>query len=89
MALAELRERVGMVTQDVQLFRATVRDNLSSSTDSFAMNRSSPSARAGPWRLAPLASARVEHRAGGRRQGLSREAQLLAFARVFLKNPGW
>jgi len=39
-ALDALRERVGMVTQDVQLFQATVRDNLTFFNGASAMNKS-------------------------------------------------
>jgi ATP-binding cassette subfamily B protein len=87
--LDELRRRVGLVTQDIQLFHAPVRDNLT------FFDRAIPDDRIlavlqelGLWdwylslphgldtRLAP---------AGG---GLSAgQAQLLAFARVFLQDP--
>jgi len=88
--LRDLRQRVGMVTQDVQLFHATVRDNLTF-FDGFI-----PDARI----LAVLDDVGLSvwyHRLP---QGLDTllssdgvglsagEAQLLAFARVFLKNPG-
>lgn len=89
-SLQQLRQRIGIVTQDVQLFRASVRDNLTFFDDSI------PDARIieaiqdlglGPW-LAQLPEGldtRIE--TGGR--GLSAgEAQLLAFTRVFLKDPG-
>jgi ATP-binding cassette subfamily B protein/ATP-binding cassette subfamily C protein len=36
MTLGALRQRVGLVTQDVQLFRATVRDNLTLFKSGFA-----------------------------------------------------
>ena len=86
----EVRERVGMVTQEVQLFAASVRDNLT------FFNAALPDARVvealetlglGEWLRAlprgldtPLASD-----GGGLSAG---EAQLLAFARVFLRDPG-
>ncbi len=88
--LADLRQRVGIVTQEVQLFQATVRDNLTFFDD----------------RLPDRLILDVLHDLGLSQwyQGLSEgldtqlaagngglsagEAQLLAFTRVFLKNPG-
>jgi ATP-binding cassette subfamily B protein len=87
---ADLRERVGMVTQDVQLFQATVRDNLT-----FFDRRVSDAQiktvlrelRLWDWFLSLPNGLDTELAAGG--QGLSAgEAQMLAFTRVFLKNPG-
>ena len=88
--LADLRQRVGMVTQDVQLFRASVRDNLT------FFDRSIPDARIlealeelglGPWYRSLPDGLDTRLAAGG--GGLSAgQAQLLAFARVFLKDPG-
>ena len=88
--LRELRQHIGMVTQDVQLFRATVRDNLT------FFNRSIPDARIletledvglFPWYCSLPAGLDSELGADG--AGLSAgEAQLLAFTRVFLINPG-
>ena len=87
--IAELRGRVGLVTQEVQLFQASVRDNLNlfgagASDDRIvdilqqlqldAWYRSLPSGL--DTELAP---------AGG--QLSAGEAQMLAFARVFLKDP--
>lgn len=66
LTLATLRRHVGIVTQDVQLFNASVRDNLTffdSRIDDAAISSGGGSLSAG-------------------------EAQLLAFARVLLKNPG-
>ena len=88
--LRDLRQRVGMVTQDVQLFHASVRDNLTFFDDAIPDARilavldevglSAWYSRL-PMGLDTLLSL------GG--EGLSAgEAQLLAFARVFLKNPG-
>jgi len=86
--LDELRGRVAMVTQDVQLFQATVRDNLT------FFNRAIPDEelarvlkqlRLWEW-VQSLPNGLDTPLAGG--QSLSAgEAQLLAFARVFLKNP--
>ncbi len=88
--LAELRQRVAMVTQDVQLFEASIRDNLTFFDKTFTDEQIlGVFARLGlaDW-LATLPdglNARVE--AGGRNLSAG-EAQLLAFARVFLRNPG-
>src|SRR5258707_6436840 len=90
LALRGLRQRIGMVTQDVQLFNAPVRDNLT------FFNRAIGDARLlqvidtvglSMWYQALPARLDSIVRADG--QGLSAgEAQLLAFARVFLKDPG-
>jgi ATP-binding cassette subfamily B protein len=88
--LADLPERIGMVTQDVQLFRATVRQNLT------LFDSSIPDARViavirdlelSDWFDALPNGLDTELESGGK--GLSAgEGQLLAFARVFLRNPG-
>ncbi|HZU77036.1 MAG TPA: ABC transporter ATP-binding protein, partial [Dehalococcoidia bacterium] len=88
--LAELRGRVGIVTQDVQLFAASVRDNLT------FFNPSVPDADVvevlealglGGWLRSLPAGLDTELEAAG--GGLSAgQGQLLAFARVFLQDPG-
>ncbi len=88
--LADLHERVGIVTQEVQLFHASVRDNLT------LFNRAIPEWRIveviealglGAWLRGLPAGLETELGAGS--IGLSAgEAQLLAFARVFLRDPG-
>ena len=82
--------RVGVVPQDVQLFRASVRDNLTFFDRSTART---DELHGGPgstpaWGSGSEASASTaELGAGG--SGLSAgESQLLAFARVFLQDPG-
>jgi ATP-binding cassette subfamily B protein len=88
--LPHLRRRVGMVTQNVQLFHASVRDNLT------FFDRSIPDARVlqaiedlglGEWlHSLPEGLDTVLASGGG---GLSAgEAQLLAFTRIFLQDPG-
>ena len=88
--LHDLRRRVSMVTQDVQLFQASVRDNLT------FFNRDIPDERIlaviedlelGDWYRALPEGLDTRLETGGR--GLSAgQAQLLAFARVFLHDPG-
>ncbi|MCB0208977.1 MAG: ABC transporter ATP-binding protein [Anaerolineae bacterium] len=89
-ALADLRQRVGMVTQDVQLFRATVRDNLT------FFDRSIPDAQIlevidtlelGSWFNALPDGLDTELETEGHNLSAG-EAQLLAFTRVFLQDPG-
>jgi ATP-binding cassette, subfamily B, bacterial len=90
LTLGCLRRRVGLVTQDVQLFQATVRDNLT------LFDRTIPDATILPligelglsaWYARLPEGLDTELGAGG--DGLSAgEAQLLSFARVFLKDPG-
>jgi ATP-binding cassette subfamily B protein len=85
-----LRGRVGLVTQDVQLFQGTLRENVA------LFNRSVPDARLrevfaelglDEWLRALPAELDTLLGAGAR--GLSAgEAQLVALARVFLKDPG-
>jgi ATP-binding cassette subfamily B protein len=88
-ALADLRRRVGMVTQDVQLFQASVRENLVFFNPEIPQALLEEVLRAlhlWEW-VCALPQGLDTPLAGG--QGLSAgEAQLLAFARVFLKNPG-
>ncbi len=88
--LADLRRRVAVVTQDVQLFQATVRDNLSFFDRSIGDKQLLDAIAAlglEEWlRQLPAGLDTELHSHGG---GLSAgEAQLLAFARVFLTDPG-
>lgn len=83
-----LRHRIGVVTQDVQLFAATVRDNLTY----FDRSRSDDDIL-GTLRLAGLGTwiddLGLDTSIGSDGAGLSAgESQLLAFARVFLQSPG-
>jgi ABC-type multidrug transport system fused ATPase/permease subunit len=88
-AFDDLRARVGMVTQDVQLFGASVRDNIAL----FDSGVTDEQIRAALARLdlldwvQKLGGLAAELAAGG--GGMSAgEAQLLAFARVLLRDPG-
>ena len=90
MGLAALRRRVGLVTQDVQLFQATVRENVTFFDPSVPDSRIlDVIARLGlnEWldRLTDGLDTRLEAGGGGLSAG---EAQLLAFVRVFLSDPG-
>ncbi len=88
--LAALRARVGVVTQDVQLFQASVRDNLAlfdPALDDTRIITILHDLGLGDWLAALPAGLDSELPAGG--GGLSAgQAQLLAFARVFLRDPG-
>ena len=94
-SLRDLRQHVGMVTQDVQLFEATVRDNLTLFR-SYDPRRPAISDAAivdaidtlglSDWFFALPDGLDTMLKTGG--QGLSAgEAQLLAFTRMFLRNP--
>ena len=89
-ALTDLRQRVGIVTQDVQLFRATVRDNLTFFDQRIADDRIVAvltDLGLGDW-LANLPDG-LDTLMQSEGSSLSAgEAQLLAFTRVFLKDPG-
>lgn len=85
----ELRRRVRMVTQDVHLFSASVRDNLTLFDDSVPDADAAAALRAvglGPWLEALPAGLSSELGQAG--AGLSAgEAQLLSFARVLVADP--
>lgn len=88
--LSDLRRRVGLVTQDVQLFRGSVRDNVSLFSrqvpDGLILN-AFRELGLWEWYQSLPDGLDTELRTGS--QGLSAgEAQLLAFARVYLKDPG-
>ena len=85
----DLRGRVGLVTQDVQLFGASVRDNITL-FDPRVTDDQISSALAkldlGEW-VQALGGLDAELAAGG--GGMSAgEAQLLAFTRLLLRDPG-
>lgn len=88
--LSELRQRVGIVTQDVQLFQASIRDNLTffdSSINDAEILSTLELLGLTDW-LETLTQG-LDTRLNSDSSGLSAgQAQLLAFARVFLKNPG-
>ena len=88
--LSQLRRQIGLVTQEVQLFRATVRHNLTLFDDTIndgAIQQVLAELGLAEWlaRLPEGLDSRLEAGGGGLSAG---QAQLLAFARVFLVNPG-
>lgn len=88
--LGELRRRVAMVTQDVQLFRASVRDNLTffdrAVSDSELIDVIHR-LELDEWleSLPDGLNTMLESGSGGLSAG---QAQLLAFTRIFLRDPG-
>jgi ABC-type multidrug transport system fused ATPase/permease subunit len=86
---AEVRARVGMVTQDVQLFRASVRENLTffdGALDDARIVGVLDDLGLGDWyRALPDGLDTLLTGSDGLSAG---EGQLLAFARVFLRDPG-
>jgi len=88
--LAALRRRIGVVTQDVQLFQATVRENLTFFDPRIADERilrvvDDMGLSAWLERLPLGLDTPLDAGGGGLSAG---EAQLLAFIRVFLRDPG-
>lgn len=88
-AFEELRGRVGMVTQDVQLFQASIRDNVAFFNRRITDARIEHALRElGLWEWVQ-ARGGLDAPLGAGGAGLSAgEAQLLAFTRVLLKDPG-
>ncbi|HEY8599052.1 MAG TPA: ABC transporter ATP-binding protein, partial [Thermomicrobiales bacterium] len=89
-ALGDLRGRVGVVTQDVQLFGGTVRENLTFFDPSVSEERlwsTLDTLGLAAWvrGLPDGLDTELASDGGGLSAG---EAQLLAFARVFLRDPG-
>jgi ABC-type multidrug transport system fused ATPase/permease subunit len=88
--ISELQRRIGMVTQDVQLFRATVRDNLTFFNAGITDERIMAAlAELGLMEWFGRLPQGLDTELEGGGKGLSAgEGQLLAFTRVFLKDPG-
>lgn len=89
--LDDVRQRIGIVTQDVQLFRASVRDNLTffdhERISDAQILRVLDDLGLAAWYASLPQGLDTELASDG--AGLSAgEAQLLAFTRVFLKDPG-
>ncbi len=89
-ALATLRESVGLVTQDVQLFSASLRDNIAffdPTVDDARIHAAFAALGLADWLAAMPQGLDTRLTAGG--TGISAgEAQLLAFTRLLLKDPG-
>ena len=87
--IADLRDKIGLVTQDVQLFHATVRDNVTFFNPDIAddqIYRVFEEVGLTAWlQSLPHGLDTILTGGGGLSAG---EAQLLAFSRVFLRNPG-
>jgi ABC-type multidrug transport system fused ATPase/permease subunit len=88
--LQTLRRQVGMVTQEVQIFQATLRDNLTLFNPAIEEQRILDVLQElglWSWYRSQPDGLNTRMQPGG--QSLSAgEAQLLAFVRVFLKDPG-
>jgi len=87
--LKELRQRVGLVTQDVQLFQSSIRDNLTFFNPEISDDQilqTLHDLELSPWlnSLPQGLDTILSSDSGGLSAG---QAQLLAFARIFLKNP--
>lgn len=88
--VSELRRRIGFVTQEVQLFHGTIRDNLTfwdRSVPDAVIIEAIQTLGLTEWYARLPQGLDTQLAAGG--SGLSAgEAQLLALARMFLQNPG-
>lgn len=87
--LKSLREKIAYVTQDVQLFQASIKDNLTLFSDEIAdevILKLIDDLNLGEWFESLPDGLETMLKSGG--EGLSAgEAQLLAFIRAFLKDP--
>ncbi len=90
LSLSTLRTRVGLVTQDVQLFHATVRNNLTLFKPGFDDEQLLETLqRLGLWTWFQSLPDGLDTVLQTGNQALSAgQAQMLAFARVFLRDPG-
>lgn len=87
--VAAVRARIGIVTQDVQLFHATLRDNVTlfdRAVCDAAVEAVLHDVGLGPWLRGQPSGLDTVLAPGGSSLSAG-EAQLLAFARVFLKDP--
>ena len=87
---ADMRQRIAMVTQEVQLFHATLRDNLrlwdqTISDELIFQAIKELGLETWYWTLSDGLDTMLEAHGGGLSAG---EAQLVAFTRVLLKDPG-
>ena len=89
-AIEGLRRHIGVVTQEVQLFRASVRDNLTFFDPAIPderIIRVLEDLELGGWYQSLPAGLDTRIETGGHSLSAG-EGQLLAFARIFLRNPG-
>ena len=88
--IGSLRQNIAIVTQDVQLFRASIRENLTFFDRSISDEKiitTLEDLEMGEWYRNQPQGLDTELETGSRSLSAG-EAQLLAFTRVFLKNPG-
>ncbi|KAB1928230.1 ABC transporter ATP-binding protein [Micromonospora noduli] len=88
LTLAQLRSRIGVVTQDVQLFRASLRDNLTlfdAGIPDHRIEAAIDSLGLSGWYLSQPAG--LDTPIDNDRGVSAGEAQLLAFTRVLLREP--
>jgi ABC-type multidrug transport system fused ATPase/permease subunit len=88
--LESLRQNIAIVTQDVQLFRASIRENLTFFDRSIPDEKiiaTLEDLKLGDW-FRTLPNGLDSELETGSRSLSAGEAQLLAFTRVFLRNPG-
>jgi ATP-binding cassette subfamily B protein len=84
--LSELRHRVALVSQEVELFAGTIRDNVTLFDETVDDQRVIDALRA--VGLDGLVDGGIDRRLGSAGTGLSAgEAQLLSLARVWMRNP--
>ena len=90
LSMPTLRQRVGVVTQEIQLFHASLRDNLTLFEPNIPDDRILDVLKElGLWGWYTTLPAGLDSKLAPGGSGLSAgEAQLLAFVRVFLKDPG-
>lgn len=89
-SLSDIRRRIGKVTQEVQLFQASVRNNLTFFDNSIGDDKIIEALEMlglSRW-LSELPQGLSTHLSSGGRSLSAGEGQLLAFTRVFLKDPG-
>ena len=90
LSLPDLPSRVAMVTQDVQVFRASIRNNFTLFDDTVTDDRLFEviaDMGLNEWFARQPNGLDTEMESGGKNLSAG-EAQLLAFGRVFLRNPG-
>ncbi len=90
MQLQTLRRNIAIVTQDVQLFRASIRDNLTFFDRSISdeqILKTLENMELGDWYRSLPKGLDTQLDTGSRSLSAG-EGQLLAFTRVFLRNPG-